>query len=330
MKYDEIQLFIFTMEEYKRFYNQIPKCKITDTYDEASYVQINTKLMLLRKYGSIGENVYIKRVIERAINKYSNKEIELKKILEEYLKIETQQLEYILSDGSKQNIYDSIEDVMYGMYLHADENRIKRLMQAEENLRFVCVRKYVQELENIVFQLYNLLKNFEENLSMIKKIDKAPTIFLGDNKLNKQEIKKSTHWSNLYGKDGTLKDIDNFIEENGLESVVIIGICYSFISELKKDDISKDVLDNLIHPETKKDWGDYSEAKYLYESIENPGLSMGVEYNENHTMAYLKVLPKVDDIFVIHNTHVINEVYKIYLVKYKNQWKIYSFGGNMD
>lgn len=58
---------------------------------------------------------------------------------------------------------------MYGLYLHADEERINRLKKTDEGLRFVCVRKYVEELENAididkeikikVRDLYNRYKN---------------------------------------------------------------------------------------------------------------------------------------------------------------------------
>lgn len=132
MKDKSLELFEYTVNEYKRFYRQLPKFNITDPYDEKVYVETNTKLMILRKYGCEKENVYIAKIIEKCIEEYPEKSEELKNVLDEYYKIEKQQLEYILSDGTKLNIYNTIEDVMYGIYLHADEERINRLIKEKD------------------------------------------------------------------------------------------------------------------------------------------------------------------------------------------------------
>lgn len=42
---------------------------------------------------------------------------------------------------------------MYGLYLHADANRIQRLLQTDEQLRFVCIRKYVEDFEKVLFRI---------------------------------------------------------------------------------------------------------------------------------------------------------------------------------
>lgn len=76
--------------------------------------------MLLKKYGNFNEKVYIGNIIKEAIKKYSSKKEQFDNLFEDYKKIEKQQLEYILPDGTKLNLYKTIEDVMYGLYLHAD------------------------------------------------------------------------------------------------------------------------------------------------------------------------------------------------------------------
>jgi hypothetical protein len=329
MKDDNLKLFIYTVDEYKRFAKQLTKHKMIDSYDEVSYITINTKLMLLRKYGCYKEKIYIGKIIKSMIKKYPKNEKELNDLLTEYNKIEKQQLEYILADGTKLNLYQIIEDVMYGIYLHADEERIKRLTMTEESLRFICVRKYVEELESIVLKLYEILKKYGENMKK-NDVERATTIYLGDTSKNKQEINNSPYWTNLYGKDGNIKEIDEIIQKSDIEDLEIINKCSSFIEELKKDNMSISFLDCLIYPTTKKDWGDYSEAKKYYESIKKPGLSLKVRYNDTHTMAYIRIMPQVDDIFLIDTPHIINDVCEISLVKYKDEWKIYSMGSHLD
>lgn len=329
---DDLQLFIFTVKEYKRFVTQIKKHHITDEYNEASYTETNTKLMLLRKYGNFNENVYIEKIIKEATTKFIDKKEELNNILDEFHKIENQQFEYILEDGTKLNLYQTIEDVMYGMYLHADENRINRLLKTKESLRFACVRKYVEELEKIVLKTYDCLKNYGDRLKKERKFNRASIIYLGDKMENKQEIEKSPYWKNLYGKDGTGNDLEEIIKKENIEDLVILTKCLIFLDELQKDNISLNTIDSLIFPTTKKDWGDYTEAQKFYKSIKSPGISSKVRYNENHTMAYVRIFPQVDNTFIISTPHVIDELYEICLVRenINNEWKIYVFGGHLE
>lgn len=105
-----------------------------------------------------------------------------------------------------------------------------------------------------------------------------------------------------------------------------------FFGRIKKDVISVDLLDKLIFPSTKKDWKDYSEAREFFLGIKNPGISSKVRYNEQHTMAYVRIHPNVEDAFVINSPHIINDIYEISLVKDHGmvEWKIYSLGGHLD
>lgn len=332
MNLDILKLFIITIEEYKRFSTQLCCHKITDSYDEFDYIKINTKLMLLRKYGNFNENVYIGNIIKESIKKYPQKKEQLDNLLEDYIKIEQQQLEYILPDGTKLNLYKTIEDVMYGLYLHADLEKIERLAKTEESLRFVCVRKYVEELENVLLKVYDLLKECGEVVERNTEKVKASTIYLGEPSKSNQEIKNSPYWANLYGKDGTDDDLNIIMQTQGNEELEILAKCMIFIEELKRDNVSISIMNDLIFPTTKKDWGDYSEAQSFYKSIKNPGISSKVRYNENHTMAYVRIFPQVEDIFIIDTPHIINDIYEISLVKEreKEEWKIYSFGGHLE
>lgn len=332
MKLDNIELFIYTMDEYKRFYTNPSNSTLTKEYNEKEYTEIHIKLMLLRKFGNKHENVYVGTVIENAIKKFPTQKDMLEEILEDYNKIEKEQIEYVLSDGTKLNLYETIEDVMYGIYLHADENRIIRLKNSDENLRFACVRKYVEELEKIVFRLYDCIKTVNTTEEEKSKKEKASVIYLGDNTKNKQKIKNSPYWSNLYGYDGNNGDLEKIVKDYGIEEFEIQIKCMAFLEELKKDSLSISALDSLIFPATKKDWGDYSVASSYYKSIKNPGISSKIRYNEEHTMAYVRIFPQVEDIFIIETPHIYNDLHEICLVKEnpKSEWKIYSIGGHLD
>ena len=55
----KLYLFLYTMKEYQRFSGGRCSHELTAGYDAEAYVRINTKLILLRKYGSKGEPVFI-------------------------------------------------------------------------------------------------------------------------------------------------------------------------------------------------------------------------------------------------------------------------------
>ena len=199
------QLYLHTVDEYKRFANHLPvksTDSLTDDYSEADYIGIQVRLMLLRKFyaKSKHEKVYIKNIIDAAQQTFPTYASRFQSLNDEYDQIESQQLEHILSDGTKLNIYDTIEDSVYGLYLHADENRIHRLGNTAEAIRFFCTRKFILEIEAVIFKLYDLLKECGVTTLVVASPNRSPLIYLGDPEANQQSITGSPYWSNLYGR----------------------------------------------------------------------------------------------------------------------------------
>ena len=326
----KLYLFLYTMREYKRFSNGLSNHELTDDYDEEAYVQINTKLILLRKYGSKGQPVFVEEILEEIKKIYPQKSDDVDNILIEYHSIINMQIEQILTDGTKLNLYQTIEDVMYGLYLHADANRIQRLLQTDESLRFVCIRKYVEDFENVLYKMVECLEECGVDVEEIQK-EHASIIAVGNQNEN-QSVRNSPFWSNIYGHDADDEELAQICTQLEIEDIEIILRCNIFLEALKKEIVPMDILDKLIFPSTKKDWGDYSEAREFYLSIKNPGISSKVRYYEQHTMAYVRIYPQVDNPFVVSTPHVIKDIYEIALVKDcgMSECKIYSFGGHLD
>ena len=195
----KLYLFLYTMKEYQRFFGELCSHELTDGYDAESYVQINTKLILLRKYGSKGEPVFIEEILDEMKKTYPHKSEEASKILNEYHEIINMQIEQILADGTKLNLYQTIEDVMYGLYLHADANRIQRLVQTDEQLCFTCIRKYVEDFEKVLFKIIKCLRECGMDVEEIHK-EHASIIAFG-NQSESQNVVNSPFWSNMYGHD---------------------------------------------------------------------------------------------------------------------------------
>jgi len=107
-----LELFMTTMREYKRFVVQLPLSKNEnnpDIINEFEYVSVQTRLMLIRKYVVKGNeekgNVVIDNIINEAKNVFPENIIFLDELLCNYVNVKENKLfEHILSDGTKFSI----------------------------------------------------------------------------------------------------------------------------------------------------------------------------------------------------------------------------------
>lgn len=331
----DFQLYLYTVDEYKRFANHLPvesTVFFTDDYSEADYVGVQVRLMLLRKFyaKSKKEKVYFKNIIDAAQKEFPAWIAEFQSLGYEFNQIETQQIEHILSDGTKLNIYNTIEDSVYGLYLHADENRINRLGNTIESIRFFCIRKYILEIETVVLKLYDLLKECGVTPLAIISPNRSPLIYLGDPNTNQQSITASPYWSNMYGHDATDEDMVMIGKELTQEELRMLELCIKFTDELKEPALDVKKLRKFVHPAARGGWGDFSQAKTFFLSIPNPGFSSKIRYNESKDTAYVRIFPNVDEAFIINTPHVFSEGYEFALGKWFGKWMIYQFGEHLD
>lgn len=339
-----LELFLTTVIEYKRFSNQLPLKNdedLIETHDEKDYVAIHTRLILLRKYASVGKNnnVYLGNLIDHAMQKFPQNTDFLIGLKNKLIQINEQSLEQLLFDGTKLNLYQTIEDVMYGLHLHADEARITRLCLSNELLRTFCTKNFVLIVESIVFELYDfLIKNNISDLSSMKP-ERASVIHLETDKTVSQDIKNSPFWQNLRGHDATGEELQELIKEYTLEENLLVFLSILFLDELKKENPSLELLRSMVYISTLKDWGDFSQATNFYRGIPNPGLSSRVRYNEKKDVAYIRILPNTEDIFIIETPQIITDLYQITLMKDNqlgvndsifNGWKVFAMGAPVD
>lgn len=332
---NNFQLFLYTVDEYKRFANHLPVNNpdgLTGNYSEEDYIGIQVRLMLLRKYYSNNtkENVNFKRIITDAQTAFPSRISEFQFLWKEFDEIENQQMEHLLADGTKLNVYTAIEDSVYGLYLHADENRIIRLENTAEAIRFFCTRKYIFQIEAVIFKLYDLLKDCGVTSQITSNVIRSPMVYLGDTSKNTQSVTRSPYWSNIYGRDATDDDLLKTGQKTSQEELRMLRLCIEFSVELMKSQLQIKKLKKYIHPAARRIWGDFSAAKMLMESIPNPGFSSKVRYNKEKDTAYIRIYPRVDDAFILDTPHVFCEGYEFALGKWFGKWKIYYFGGHLD
>lgn len=331
-----IKDFLFTVDEYKRFTKYFPKRQSLDLledYTEEEYIGVQTKLMILRKYSYNRELVYLPKLIEISKKMFADIEVQLRGIETAYNDIEANQLQAVLSDGNKLALFELQECVVYGVYLHADDDKIQKLLKSNEPLLFSMTRKFVEDMETVVLELYDLLSEKISERYERKQPEKAPVIYAGEIERAKQEITGSPFWGNLYGKDASDEDILNLAKESSIEDMLILSMCLAFFSELKKTESSIEVLEKFIFPPTRRNWGDFSELKEAYrKEWSEMGWSSRVRYNDRHDMAYVHLYPNVKEAFIFDQPHVVTGLTVITLVKdnEKYGWRIFAVGEKID
>jgi len=292
-----LELFVTTIKEYRRFAEYLPLSGCDDyasAFDEPTYIAIHVRLILLRKYVSRTDNVYFAKLINESKDNFPDESNYLESLNVKFAKIHSQSFEQILSDGTKLNLYQSIEDVIYGLYLHADQDKIRRISYTNEYLRFFSTRKYVEEIESIVFELYNFL--LDKNISEVTVVthDKAHVINFCAPDFTLQDIKNSPYWSNLYGTDATEHELISMISCLSDEERKIISRAFLFIEELEKDNFSIEALRNMVFESTLEQWGDFSELSSFIKEIKSVGISSKVRFNDEKYAAYVRIFPHTD------------------------------------
>lgn len=316
-------------KEYKRFadyFRGIEK-RVIEAIEDDEYISINTRLMLLRKYG-LKNDFSLKRVLNKAGRQFPDHKDQFDKLKTQYNAI-FEKLEYILPDGTSQCLDDVIDDTMYGLYLHPDTKRIHRVNIAEDSIRFAVIKEYVTSLEKVVLETYdNLLSCKGEWGQPNEEREKAHIVFFGDINTSSHSITGSPYWSNAYGRDANYEELINVFQENTDEDNYILALCMVFIDKLCKDEYSANELQRYIFPPIKGDWGDFSIVHEVLTKHNNLGFSSKVRYNDKHDMAYVYLLNNIEDPFIINQPHMSNDVCTITLVKDNERygWKIYSIG----
>lgn len=331
---DVLKIFLFTFEEYQRFtecFNRI--YSRDDLYQEDAYVFFQTRLLLIRKYEAKNDPVYLKNVLEAFKTNNPEYLADVSALLQKIDEIENNQLEIYLSDGSKRNLRETVEDVLYGMYLHADINRIENLTKTNMSTYMFAVQKYVTFWESLLTETYNLINNRINDKYSREEFEKASIIFTGTDNLQGQDIKSAPYWSNMRGRDAETDEVSTQLDKLSSEEKRILALVQSFFSELKKSNYSKQKLRKMILPVMKTYWGDFKTIHNEIADIDI-GFSSKVRFNDSHDIAHVllfKHFPPEGQI-IIDQPQYSEDITAIYLKRGgdKSDWKIVSVNVEPD
>lgn len=305
-KIDEEQIlkrFEYTVQEYIRFYDFYKNQEVSEENTEAFYVMLQTKLMILRKYDYNREDIYLSNVFDAIDKMYPEVGKNINILREKFEKLNNYYMEVILSDGTSLNLYKAIEDVMYGLYLHADPDKIERLLKTNKNVYLMAVKEYITVLEGIVVDTYNSIVDKMQNKYIQQEETSASVIFMGDPTNEKHDIKNSPYWKNLYGRDLEDTEIKGIFQDMSDEDIEIYLKGTIFLQEISKASYSIKLLEQLVFPPTRSDWGDFSSLHDFVINKKHIGLSSRIKYNDEHNIAHLKICQNVENAFLVNQPH---------------------------
>ena len=242
-------------------------------------------------------------------------------------------MEIILSNGEKRSLQEAIRDDLYGMYLHADNEKIENLLKTNMTTYLFAANKYVSFWEELLTESYHLVEKLVTDKYKREPFDKATVVFVGDDKTQAQDIHSASYWSNLRGRDASSEEIKTMFEQLTDEERGILLLAQLFILELQNDNYSVDVLKEMIHPVVKPYWGDFSTAHEMLAGVEI-GYSNKIRFNEDRDIAYVLLFRHFDPngLFIINQPQYSDDILALYLKKENKRkgWKIVSINDSPD
>ena len=336
----KLQIFQTTVREYKRFIEQLPldySKALEGDLSDLTYVAIHTRLMLLRKYTRKGRgSLYLTDIIDKVVSQFPQHSDYLSKLQTRFIQSCDQSLKHVLADGTDRTLDESIDDIMYGLHLHADEEKIKRIFHDNSLLRLYCAETFVKEIEALVIELSNFLD--DNDIHYIEKTNNlcAPVIHLDTQSSDTGNIAGSPFWKNLIGSDVADESAFNILSKNfeqyTPEEQQLWISAVGFIVLLNKEQFCIDEMKQFVFEPTINDWGDFSKAIAYYKAISPTGISNVIRYNEKRDVAYIYIYPHVKEGFIVNSPQIISDIYVITLIKDQRlgEWRVLSFGHNID
>lgn len=326
-------IYVYAFEKYLKI-TQIQEMEITD-YDGSDRLitALSLRLMLARKFFSSKEKAYVCNVVKKTHSKLEDLNLEassskLLLIENNFQGLFNSKIRHRLSDGTELSHIDTIFQIMYGLYLHFDEDKIIKITKSDRILLNNLVYDFIIKLEPLLVELYEFIKKNELNQNFVDSQDKAPVILYED--AGDEKVKNSPYWSNISGKDIEEVDYSKLFKDLSFDDKEIILKAYIFVESLKSDNYDIKVLQELISPSTTSIWGDFEEVSNLIKSIDDLGVNSRVRYSNNRREAFVYLAPNILEGFEIVGKQVTNKFIKLTFKKtfFKKEFKIYSIEGD--
>lgn len=323
-----LEKYIILVDEYKDLTdrNVIPKRRNKLKY--FSYQELVLKITLLRKFMMNSEEMFIKNVLKELKTKAMNHDIEnIKNIESKIDKLYKLEISYSLPNSKLQNLYHSVHDLLYGLYLHSDTEKIENSILSDEKLRKHLLLNFIQEFDPIIFETYRIVSKYVEVKVPDNSIkEKSAVLHLTEKSKVKRNVQKSPRWSNIDGKDIDQNEINQFVDDLSNRDKRILDTADLFINLLQEDKVDKDKISKLLTPQSPI-YSNIEKNAEIFKTIDNVALSTIVRYSTNLKYAYVYFFEDVEHAFSLDNPQILNNVNCIRFKKnaITNNYKINNF-----
>ena len=337
----DLSVFLYTMNTYIRitkglpvngelgvFQKGLPNAVVNCGYDERDYIGICVRIMLQRKYFVHTDSGFIRKLILLAKSLYPSLEHELVAI-EQELNDANKPFQIVLANGEIiDGIFENLENIVYGMLLHEDADKIEYISRVEEPVWMMYASPYVLAREKVLTNLYDLLTNVgvKPYEPATDGNQKATVAYWGTRDHAQREISGSPYWSNLVGRDGSDEELLEIGNSLSMQDSIVLQTCLSFIDDLKREELDVKALRKQVPWWTRGNWGDFKQAAQYISQVEDIGYSTKVRYSENGKVADVRLFAHVNDPFVIDQPQVAPMI-SVKMVRAKGKWKVLSITG---
>ncbi len=319
--FDNISLFIITTHEYLEFNKLFHESK----QEFSEELAIKVKSMLVRKYLTKKDNVHIGKIIDELSERYLEEKVYLQNLKERYIKIYQGSIIQVDSIGNEYNQIDVLEDMIYGLYLHADSERVERLKKSNNASRIYMLNEFISKMEVILLELYEFIIN-KMGKGLLEKTSLDRAVVIRDKNFGRNtDLLEDGYWGNLRGE--KIIDESSVIKNFDKEDLKTIKIVLDFFQFFQEERISYSDAKKFVFKPVLKDWGDFSKTKEIMLTFNgNIGYSDKIKYNDKKNTAWVTIFKNVDYGFVINEPQLV-EATIITLVKNRfMQWKVFSLG----
>ena len=327
------ELYLYTIDVYKRLAGTLPLDEKLARFDSRSFSEIgdlelgdeafaavSMRLMLQRKYFARGKDLFLRKLLKSAERDFEAVKDGVAALLSCLDELNARPIEFAFGDGAVvKGAHANIEDATYGALLHTDKKRIENLVCVPECMRILALAPYIAGREQIMLRFSELL--LDAGIRPLIRKGEASAVVSFETKGTGRLIINSPFWQNLRGKELGLKDIEDVIRQTSCDDCEILSVVHRFVTALNHNPLDFNELGSIVAAETISGWGNYSQAAKAVDG--DYGVSTRVRYLSDG-MALVKLLPNVQEPFLIEGPQLIEGGHEIVLVKRAGSWRIWA------
>lgn len=325
---DLLEKYVLLVDEYRLLTerNVIPKRKNNLKYFE--YKELVFKITLLRKFMMKKEQMYIVNIlneIKEIDGMKDNKDIQ--QLENEVYDLFNIEISYSLANSKIQHLYHSITDLLYGLYLHSETEKIENAILSDEKIRKQLLSNFIQVFDPIIYKTYEIIKTINQLDSKILNVNKkVPIIHYSNKNKVKRKVKLSPKWTNLDGHDIPENEIQHFFNKLNRRDKKILKTAELFISLFQEESTNYDKISKLLTIQSPIQQNLEENANKL-KSINNIAFSTVVRYSTNLKYAYVYFFEDVVHPFSLDGPQSMTGVNCIRFKKdlFTNNYKINNF-----